>query len=644
MSNDLHVQEAKIDQIIANLKSGAWQVPQFQRDFVWNEAQVIGLIDSILRSRPIGMVTLWAQADEAELPLEPVSIPDWDAENKRTAPKYFAPKDRKPNSYYAILDGRQRCTSIAMAFGGLHPVNGSYKFAGEFFLNVAEKEPTKRILFKKRREIVEENLSTPSVCIGKGLFPLALDPNVDGLFAQWLNYTEAVSDPKNYPGNELPNAEELANRKTVLREAFNGINSTKMAVYVVPSSYRLDEICEIFETLNTTGTKVSTVDLIHSTLYAETQAAGGGGIDLRDWIDDLGQHDGATGWASRNKRPELIAQMVTACYVALDEKPEPRKRSGSPVKGSASISSVKSADLLATPATHWRNVIQNEERLAEFLGDFQKCVAEGYFPMEACPYPISSSIYVGLRWRKAFEPQACRWSIDDLDALYRAFFWRNALTNRYDQGFLTQLGTDLKSLRGILDERENYPSAMSWVDFAQGKLTDLMETKGPSNEDLKALALKGRLSGALQKALQLPFIGRATKDILSAQTIISFPESDNFEMHHIYPRAWCASNKSGDLKDVLDPQVAEYDYKESIANLTPLSRVSNNKWKAKVPGQAILDAGLKFDHLSKTLERYFIDKESFEILVARQPDPLSFWDHRATLIANYFERNLVITL
>src|SRR5690606_31383290 len=99
-------------------------------------------------------------------------------------------------------------------------------------------------------------------------------------------------------------------------------------------------------TLNTTGTKVSTVDLIHSWLYTDTSREARQPLSLRDWIDELGQLQGAIGWASRDDRPELIAQIVTASYIALTEKAAPRKVGR---KQPTALTSVKAGDLLATP-------------------------------------------------------------------------------------------------------------------------------------------------------------------------------------------------------------------------------------------------------------------------------------------------------
>jgi uncharacterized protein with ParB-like and HNH nuclease domain len=134
--SSLEVSEINVPGIIKKLKSGEWLSPQFQREFVWSTAATIALINSIIDAKPIGMVTLWEQEDESQLPLEHISIPDWDSAANRTGQKFFGPPDAKTGRYYAILDGRQRSTALALAFGGLRASSGAYRTAGRFFLDV----------------------------------------------------------------------------------------------------------------------------------------------------------------------------------------------------------------------------------------------------------------------------------------------------------------------------------------------------------------------------------------------------------------------------------------------------------------------------------------------------------------------------
>lgn len=619
----LVVTDITVPALLDRLRKREWLVPQFQREFVWSVADIIEFVISIVESRPIGMATLWEQGSSPEMASDPIWIPD------SSGRKYFTKLEINPPNTWAILDGRQRCTAIAMAFGGLRADDGKFRFAGRFFLDVATTDPNNRVVFYKDAEMRKRRLLSDAGCIGSGLFPLASTVDGEELLGQWMRYLQALQNPDNYPGGKLPEAGELGRRDKVLKKAFEGLVGTKLAVYIVPEAYKLTEICEIFETLNTTGTKVSTVDLIHSWLVAETRNDPDGLLLLRDWIKEFGQKDGAIGWSVLEDRPELVTQIVTACYVALSSKPAPRRFAGSDSSG---VTSVKAGDLLATPTLHWKNIVANDDLLAKMLGDFQKVVADGYFPYTECPYPVSAAVYVALRWHLHFD-QPEDWGREDLDSLYRAFFWRNALTSRYDQGFLTKLAADLKELKKILALRSQH-TANEWAIAAQKELDSAIGGILPTKEQLVEALTDGRQTGAFQKALTLPMIGGVSGDFLDPQTKLSYPSSEAVEFHHIYPKAWCTSNRVGDLKELLDKDAAGKNWVDSTANLMPLSRRSNNLWKSKIPGQVLHEKSVTYNVVKSAAEPVFIDATAFEALRQGSKGIPGFWTHRANLIAD----------
>ena len=49
----------KIDKLIGRIEEGDIKIPAFQRGFVWNQDQVVSLIDSIYNEYPIGSILLW---------------------------------------------------------------------------------------------------------------------------------------------------------------------------------------------------------------------------------------------------------------------------------------------------------------------------------------------------------------------------------------------------------------------------------------------------------------------------------------------------------------------------------------------------------------------------------------------------------
>lgn len=628
MAQELEVTSVTISDLLDKLRAREWMIPAFQRDFVWTIGDVSGLVYSILERRPIGMATLWRQSDDSELPLVPVSIRD------RDKPIALPGAEKHPATKFAVLDGRQRCTAIAIAFGGLRPTDGRLRFWGRFFLNLAEKDEAKRIEYVREADVLKRRLSSDSGAIGAGLFPLSSSNPNESLMQQWYRYSQAIRDAANYPDSKLPNPDELERRNRILARSFEGLMATKLAVNIVPSSYSLPEICEIFEVLNTTGTNVSTVDLIHSWLFSET-AEDESPVLLRDWIDRLGEQSGAVGWSSSTDRPELIAQMTTAAYVSLESKPEPRPVGrGQQTK----VTTVKSGDLLATPTLHWKNVMDHQHELVEFLGDFQQCVSGGRFGWQACPYPVTASIYVGLRWHHRFDVKATHpWEVADLDALFRAFFWRNALSSRYDQGFLTQLGTDIAELKLILNKRSSFGSFNEWTFAANERLNAFMNKPVPDSSELRDL-YSGRQTGALQKALLLPIVTKATRDLLKPDVDISFPARRDIQLHHIYPQAWCRNNRTGVLSKWLDPRVSVKDWVGSAANLMLLSRESNLVWRAANPGAILHQEGLTYASHGELFSDLYITEEAFEHLRNGADGITCFWNARADALASQLEK------
>jgi len=638
--SDLKVYDSTVPGVLDSLRKGEWLVPQFQRNFVWTTDQVSSLVQSILEARPIGMVTLWEQSDNSQLSLERVSIPDQDQQTRASSLLFFGPQVDSSRRF-ALLDGRQRCTAIAMAFGGFRATHGLYKYSGRYFLDVKQPDPRKRVKYLRESDIRQKGLLSDANCVGQGLFPLASNVSDEPILSQWMRYLQALERSENYTDHQLPSREEIQRRNKILQDAFEGIVKTKLAVYVVPEKYSLADICDIFETLNTTGTKVSTVDLIHSWLIAETSSESNGPFLLRDWFDDLGQKNGAVGWASSSDRPELIAQIVTACHVALIDKPPAR-----PVgRGRAEpITSVKSGDLLATPTDHWKAVRANEEKLAQFLADGQKVIASGYFPWTACPYPVSIGIYVALRWHAQFDkPDTHPWAVEDLNSVYRAFFWRNALTRRYDQGFLTQIGTDIQHLKSILNTRPNFVSSAAWAENANKQLELIFEYPIPDRKELEDYLTNGNQGGAIQKALALPMLAGARSDIVNPSISLSYPATEPIELHHIYPKNWCRISKTGELAVLLDPQQAGRDFVNSIANLMPLSRASNNSWRDFSPEQFIQSKHLSFAPLRTTLQPIFIDEEGFQLLAVGHGGVRSFWERRASWIASELLNRTIVS-
>ena len=628
--SDLQVTSITVPVLLKKLRTLEWLVPEFQRDFVWSNAQVIQLVNSIIDSRPIGMVTLWEQQEDTGLTLEPVSVPD--VEGGKVVAREYAETQKRPGAYYAVLDGRQRSTAMALAFGGLRAKSGS-KYSGSYFLDVATKEEGERVKYLSTKEIKRQGADTTSGAVTRGLFPLAAD-DPEELMGQWMSYLPLIQNPSYYPDNVLPEPAELARRNSILSKAFKGIFDTKLAVYVVPKKYDLITICDIFSTLNQTGVKVSPVDLIHSNLFADTQGDANGPLHLRDSLVALGELDGAVGWAGRD-RPELLAQLVAAAYVAADTKAAPRATG----RRDNTITSVKSGDLLALPAAFWRRVFEESDRFAAFLGGFQHAVAGGYFGMAQCPYPASAAVYVGLRWFKEFDGGSVHWSEAHLDRLYRAFFWRNALSKRYDQGFLTQIGKDISDMKTFLADYRPDMSDEYWRSAANAWLDKMVDVR-PTIDQIISIVTDGGERGAARSAARLMHYARAKSDIINTSASINM-ESGVMELHHIYPRDWCKNNKAA--LELGSPDESAFSaLVNASANLMPMHRQTNNEWSKSSPTTYLESKNIDYDSRANDWSLYFIDRQAFDHLMNGEAGATPFWKNRALSIATEIHAKTIV--
>lgn len=628
--SSIEVKSISIPVLLGNLHSGEWLTPEFQREFVWTTAQIIGLINSILDAKPIGMATIWQQEEESDLPLEHISINDWLTEQGMSGPRYFGDNKDRPGRYFAILDGKQRSTSIAMIFGGLRAHSGLYKNSGSYFLNADFDDLQDRIQYLSKKEIENLSLNNISSYVQNALFPLELPTNYEKLSQHFFRMISAIEVAENYPNGVLPEKTVIEKRQEALQNAHDGINQSRLAVYIVPKKETLGDICDIFEVLNTTGTKVTTVDLIHASVYAETSASQSP-ILLRDEIDLLAELDGLQGWSTSTYRPELIAQNVAAIQIGLDKKHDPRAVTG---RRSAKISSIKSSDLLAISSASWRDFFENKEFVSECFLDFQEVVAGGRFGIRECPYPAVFNIYIALRWFLKFDAGSeLSWSKDQLNRLFRAFFWRNTFSRRYDQGFLTRVSVDIVEFKEFLSTYSKSENDQVWSGRADKFLKNLsqMGSEVVIREQVHNAVTDGNVRGALRLGGLLLLHTRADRDLVEPSQDIAHMIGAH-ELHHILPKRWCKDNVTDENAQFLRSSKEEQNWVEAPANLIPMASKSNKQWNTMSPRTAIEKLNLDDSTSLELFEKYFVDEEALDYLKEGSEKVGSFLQHRAELI------------
>src|ERR1700685_1649096 len=433
----LEVVRMSVDKILERLRQGEWQVPKFQRPFVWVPEQVFGLLDSIFKSRPIGLVTLWGQPQGApHTTCEPVTL-------RNASFKHFT---KDPAVMKLILDGRQRLTVITMAFGGLRESDARRNYSGRWFLNIdADPEGEQFIVYKTPKQVEAEQLLTPAVCLAKALVPL-------DEYEKFKVYSGNVNNAEFYPSGLLPASDVRTRRSNLLGDFHERFLTFQVPIAELPDSVSLAEVCEMFDVLNTTGTKVSTFDLIHNLNFSNTK----GDFDLRGRFESCQEEYAQLSMLCDSNRQEFFCQMVTGCYLT---EAEPKSRKAIEAKAAGSngggagktagddlVKNIRGGDLLATPTTYYEIFSKNLPKIDSYCSTlFSPEVLGAKVLLKELPYPASVIHYIALRWaQEKPSPSNDLFTVSRLNEVFRAFFWANALSGGYDQGFVTKFATDLK--------------------------------------------------------------------------------------------------------------------------------------------------------------------------------------------------------
>lgn len=98
-----------IDYFITNIDTGDIALPDLQRPFVWNNAKVRDLFDSLYKGLPIGMLILW-EINQNASPSQSIGV-----------------SDKTDNPSNLIIDGQQRLTALYSVMMGREVIDKDYQ-------------------------------------------------------------------------------------------------------------------------------------------------------------------------------------------------------------------------------------------------------------------------------------------------------------------------------------------------------------------------------------------------------------------------------------------------------------------------------------------------------------------------------------
>lgn len=116
----ISVQEAML-----KINSREYLIPAFQREYVWDATRVENLFDSLMRGYPINSMLFWEVKGEAR---QSFVFYDFLSEYVEEHKKHNNPTNSLvKDSFYAILDGQQRLTSLYLGLYGTYAYHKKYR-------------------------------------------------------------------------------------------------------------------------------------------------------------------------------------------------------------------------------------------------------------------------------------------------------------------------------------------------------------------------------------------------------------------------------------------------------------------------------------------------------------------------------------
>ena len=277
--------------LLGRVRDKSLTIPRFQRKFFWRESDVRSLIDSISRSYPIGSLLRLDKKPDLRLATRDIQAMIREEDLPNIPPHSDDGQHTELESY--ILDGQQRTTSIVRVFLNAHKTK-VYYFDLKDILEHHDDEATSWIRTRYRRKGNNPDRRDNNRLLRADL---CLNQKKSDIYVS--EYIEDSGDFPEYESNRQASREASAKIKGI----FEKIRNYKVPVVSLDPDHGLESICRVFETINSTGTRLSTFDLAVARFYPNP--------DVRQLWEDTIEHHRILGEFSKNKDDgEQVLQII----------------------------------------------------------------------------------------------------------------------------------------------------------------------------------------------------------------------------------------------------------------------------------------------------------------------------------------------
>lgn len=553
--------DTNLSQLLDEVNSGKTQLPEFQRDWTWDDNRIRGIIASLSQGYPMGAIMRLQYGNP-------------DIKFKYRTIKGVGQRDLTPD--FLVLDGQQRLTSIYQSTYSQNPVATKTDKGKEieryYYLSMEkcmdENEdrydavlpvPADRKIKENFDRDVKLDLSDRQKEYEHKMFPVNIVFDSNTLMKWQFGYMMY------YTGQ----ADALKLLEDFQSEVINTIVSYKLPVITLDKTTPREAVCKVFENVNTGGVPLTVFELVTAT-YATQE------FDLRkDWQDCKKQIRGI----NDTLRTDLLDGIdettfltTVALYTSYIDKQA----------GKVGTVSCKKKDVLNLSYESYvanRDQVLTGYRIArDFLLKYQYVFRQRDLPYTTQLIPLAA-ICAFLGKSKCNEANTI--------SVLSKWYWCGILGEMYGGANETRYANDIEDVVDEVFGRPNPARTVNSAFFASTRLLTLQTRLSAAYKGIMALLYKEKCRD---------FMNDTTIDIVNSML-------ESPDIHHIFPESYCV--KQG---------IKRQRY-NSIVNKTPILPATNRSIGGNAPSEytkTILKkvSGLTEAELKERIESHCIDYDS----------------------------------
>jgi hypothetical protein len=514
----------KLGDLLRYVEEGKIQLPDFQRQWKWDDERIRGLLATVTLDYPLGVVMTLETGGEAQFKARPLA---GTSVRSGTVPEQL------------LLDGQQRLTSLHQALLSDRPVateDGRHnKLSRWYYIDIArainenaDREdailsvPEDRTVREDFARKVKLDLTSRQNECEAGIFPLNLTFD-NAAVSAWM---------RNYVQFDEGRWEVWPQFKASVLDRITGF---AVPLIRLPKETRKEAVCAVFEKVNTGGIVLNVFELLTATYAGDRTYAEEHGEDFnlaQDWAGTR------TSLAAKYPVLEGLDSVDFLQALALVVTYERRRRyfAARPNGPTPPAVGCKRRDLLDLPLSDYLKWAPAVADALEWTGGFlrEQCV----FRKEDLPYRTQLAPLAAIR--TILGPRA-----DERHpkAKIARWYWCGVLGELYSGTFESRFPRDVEQVVAWMDGQSD-PDTVTEASFREQRLRTLATRNSAAYKGIYALLIK-----------QGCYDWFHADDPINSEIVIG--QAVDFRL--IFPKGWFERSKARD------------DRMNSVVNKTPLS-------------------------------------------------------------------------